>query len=184
MDYAFNKLKNLFNIDEVLLFTNPDKEFIVETDVSDFAIGCVLSQKSDKDNLLHPMAFHSKSLNKTEMNYTIYDKELLNIITAFEVWKHHLEGIRFPIQQIVWCMYLSKFDFRIAYRHGAKGGKPDALSRKPGYKLASLSDLNTIIKMLFIVLLEMIIAVARLRLKKLTNFAVLFFKKSNKMIIT
>jgi len=97
-DYAFKKLKNAFNTDEVLIFPDPDKEFIVESDASDFAISCVLSQKSDKDNSLHSVAFHSRSLNQTEINYTIYDKELLAIITAFEVWRHHLEGARFPVQ--------------------------------------------------------------------------------------
>ena len=42
-DRAFNKLKFSFNTDEVLIFPDPDKEFIVETDTSDFAIGYVLS---------------------------------------------------------------------------------------------------------------------------------------------
>jgi len=48
--------------------------------------------------MLHPVAFHSRSLNKAKINYTIYDKELLAIITAFEVWRHHLEGVRFPVK--------------------------------------------------------------------------------------
>jgi len=151
---AFNKLKNAFKTNEILIFPDPDKEFIVETDASDFAIGCVLSQMHDKDKLLHPVAFYSRSLNKAESNYTIYDKELLAIITAFDVWRHHLEGAKYPVQiytdhknllylkkpqhlnqrQIRWSLFLSKFDFRIAYRPGAKGGKPDALSRRPDYK--------------------------------------------------
>jgi len=153
-DSAFNKLKSAFETDEVLIFPDHDKEFIVETDASDFAVGCVLSQVCDKDNLLHPVAFHSRSLNKAELNYTIYDKELLAIITAFDTWRHHLEGAKFPVQvltdhknllylkkpqhlnqrQIRWSLFLSKFDFRVAYRPGAKGGKPDALSRRPDYK--------------------------------------------------
>jgi len=151
---AFNKLKEAFKVDEILIFPDPDKEFTVETDASDFAVGCVLSQVSDTDNLLHPVAFHSRSLTKSEVNYTIYDKELLAIITAFETWRHHLEGSRFPVQvitdhknllyfkkpqhlnqrQIRWSLFLSKFDYRIAYRSGANGGKPDALSRRPDYK--------------------------------------------------
>jgi len=151
---AFQKLKDSFKADDFLIFPDPDKEFIVETDASDFAVGCILSQVSSEDNQLHPVAFHSRSLNKAEANYTIYDKELLAIITAFETWRHHLEGAKFPVQvitdhknllyfkkpqhlnqrQIRWSLFLSKFDYRIAYRAGSKSGKPDALSRRPDYK--------------------------------------------------
>jgi len=94
-------LKESLKADEVLIFPNPEKEFIVETDASDFAVGCILSQVSDTDNLLHPVVFHSRSLNKAEVNYTIYDKELLAIITAFETWSHHLEGAKFPVKVII-----------------------------------------------------------------------------------
>jgi len=151
---AFNKLKNAFLNNEVLIFPDPEKEFVVETDASDFAVGCILSQVSPKDNLLHPVAFYSRSMNKAEVNYTIYDKELLAIITAFDVWRHHLEGAKYPVQiltdhrnllymkkpqhlnqrQIRWSLFLSKFDFRIAYRPGVSSGKPDSLSRRPDYK--------------------------------------------------
>jgi len=153
-DNAFKKLKYSFTLGEVLIYPDPDKEFIVETDASDFAIGCVLSQLGSNDNLLHPVAFHSRSLNKAEVNYTIYDKELLAIITAFDVWRHHLEGAKFPVQvitdhknllyfkkpqhlnqrQIRWGLFLSKFDYRIVFRPGSQSYKPDALSRRPDYK--------------------------------------------------
>ena len=151
---AFKKLKLAFTTDEILIYPDPDKEFTVETDASDFAVGCILSQISDKDNELHPVAFHSRSLSSSELNYTIYDKELLAIITAFETWRHHLEGAKFPIQiitdhrnllyfkkpqhlnqrQIRWSLFLSKFDFRISFRPGSRCGKPDSLSRRPDYK--------------------------------------------------
>ena len=150
---AFTKLKEAFTGDNILIFPDYEKEFVVETDASDFAVGCVLSQLSDKDNVLHPIAFHSRSLTPTELNYTIYDKELLAIITAFTVWRHHLEGAKFPIQvitdhrnllyfkkpqhlnqrQIRWSLFLTKFDFRISFRPGGKSGKPDSLSRRPDY---------------------------------------------------
>jgi len=153
-DDSFNKLKESFKIGEVLIFPDPEKEFIVETDASDFAVGCVLSQINSADNLLHPVAFHSRSLNRAEINYTIYDKELLAIITAFDTWRHHLEGAKYPVRiitdhrnllyfkkpqhlnqrQIRWSLFLSKFDYRIAFRSGAKSAKPDALSRRPDYK--------------------------------------------------
>jgi len=151
---AFNKLKTAFTTYEILIYPDPDKEFTVETDASDFAVGCILSQISDKDNELYPVAFHSRSLSSSEINYTIYDKELLAIITAFETWRHHLEGAKFPVQiitdhrnllyftkpqhlnqrQIRWSLFLSKLDFRISFRSGSRSGKPDSLSRRPDYK--------------------------------------------------
>jgi len=83
-DEAFKKLKSSFKDNEFLIFTNPEKEFILETDASDYAVGCVLSQIYDKDKLLHPIAFHSRALNKNEINYNKYNKELLAFIVAFE----------------------------------------------------------------------------------------------------
>jgi len=99
-DNAFNELKNAFSGNEVLIYPDPEKEFVVETDASDYAVGCILSQVFYKDSQLHPIAFYSRSLTTAEANYTIYDKELLAIIVAFDVWRHHLEGAKFPVQVI------------------------------------------------------------------------------------
>ena len=41
---------------------------------SDYARGAILSQKGT-DDLLHPVAFMSKTLSPAERNYDIYDKE-------------------------------------------------------------------------------------------------------------
>jgi len=97
---SFNKIKDSFTIGEVLIFPDPVNEFNIRTDISDFAVGCVLSQMSSTDNLLYPVTFYSRSLNKAEVNYTIYDKELLTIITAFDIWRHHLEGAKYSVQII------------------------------------------------------------------------------------
>ena len=43
------------------------------------------------------MAFLSKSLNETERNYEIYDKEMLAIIRGLENWRYLLEGAKFEI---------------------------------------------------------------------------------------
>lgn len=49
-DDAFNELKNAFTNNEVLIYPDPEKEFTVETDVNDFAVGCILSQVYHKDS--------------------------------------------------------------------------------------------------------------------------------------
>ena len=36
----------------------------------------------------------SKSLNETERNYEIHNKEMLVVIHCLEAWRHFLEGAR------------------------------------------------------------------------------------------
>jgi len=55
----------------------------MEVDASDYAIGGVLFMECE-DGKWRPVAFLSKSLNKTEKNYEIYDKEMLAIIRGLE----------------------------------------------------------------------------------------------------
>jgi RNase H-like domain found in reverse transcriptase len=63
----------------------------VEADSSDYAAGGVLSQKGD-DGKLYPCAFYSRKYNQAELNYEIYDKEMLAVVECLETWRHHLEG--------------------------------------------------------------------------------------------
>ena len=65
-------------------------QFRIEADSSDYAIGAVLSQL--QDGRWHPIAYLSKSLNETQRNYEIYDKEMLAIMLALEEWRHYLIG--------------------------------------------------------------------------------------------
>ena len=50
---------------------------------SDYMMGGVLSMEC-KDGLWKPVAFLSKSLNETERNYKIHDKEMLAIVRELE----------------------------------------------------------------------------------------------------
>jgi len=45
-----------------------------------------------EDGLWRLVAFLSKSLNETERNYKIHNKEILAIIRGLESWRHLLEG--------------------------------------------------------------------------------------------
>ena len=47
-----------------------------------------------KDKKWRPVAFFSKSLNETERNYEIYDKEILVVIRGLENWKHLSEDAK------------------------------------------------------------------------------------------
>ena len=87
---AFKELKERFTKKPVLAALDIDKKIRMEVDASDYATGGVLSMEC-KDRLWRPVAFLSKSLNETERNYEIHDKEMLAIIRGLEAWRHLLE---------------------------------------------------------------------------------------------
>jgi len=67
----------------VLAIPDLDKKMRMEVDASDYATEGVLSMEG-KDGLWRLVVFLSKSLNKTERNYEIYDKKMLAIIRGLE----------------------------------------------------------------------------------------------------
>jgi len=90
----------IFTTRPVLAAPDLDKEFRMEADASNFATGRVLLVKC-KDKLWQPVAFISKALNKTERNYKIYNKEMLEVIRYLKAWRHFLEGVRMKFEQTI-----------------------------------------------------------------------------------
>ena len=82
---AFKELKEQFTKEPVLAAPDIDKQMRMEVDASDYVTGRVLSMECE-DGLWRPVAFLSKSLNETERNYKIHDKEMLAIIRGLEAW--------------------------------------------------------------------------------------------------
>jgi len=74
----------------------------MEVDALDYTMGGVLSMECE-DRLWRPVAFLSKSLNETERNYKIHDKEMLAIIRELENWRHLLEDAHFKFE--IWTDY-------------------------------------------------------------------------------
>ncbi len=72
----------------------------METDASDYALAAILSIVN-KDNEVHPVAFHSYTFTAVELNYNIHDKELLAIFEAFKILWHYLEGLAYPIDIVI-----------------------------------------------------------------------------------
>ncbi|KAJ3551706.1 hypothetical protein NM688_g4551 [Phlebia brevispora] len=60
---AFKALKKAFTSALILHIPDDVNSFYLAIDASDFAIGATLSQKDSTDQLWHPVAFYSKSLN-------------------------------------------------------------------------------------------------------------------------
>jgi len=152
-EQAFNELKTRLTTAPILRFPDPQKQFIVECDASNFAIGAVLSQYDD-NKILHPVAYYSRNLSNTEINYSITDKELLSIKSAFYTWRHLLLGGKHKVlvytdhrnllytlggkiqnqRQHRWHLFFQEYNFELIYRQGRKNGKPDCLSRRPDYE--------------------------------------------------
>jgi len=76
-------LKRRFTEELVLAALDLDKKMRVEVDTSDYATGGVLLMECE-DGLWRLVAFLSKSLNETERNYKIHDKEMLVIVRGLE----------------------------------------------------------------------------------------------------
>ena len=55
----------------------------MEVDTLDYAMGGMLSMECE-DGKQRPVVFLSKSLNETERNYEIHDKEMLAVIRGLE----------------------------------------------------------------------------------------------------
>lgn len=146
---GFDDLKRAFTTEPILAHFVPTRKIVIETDASDYALGAIISQY-DESNVLHPIAFYSRTYLPAECNYEIYDKELLAVIAAFKEWRHYCEGAQHPItvlcdhenlqyfmtsknlsrRQARWAQFISRFEFHIQYRKGTSSGKPDALSRR------------------------------------------------------
>jgi len=69
----------------------------MKVDMLDYATRGILSIKC-KDGRWRPVAFLSKSLNKTKKNYEICDKKMLTIIRDLENWRHLLEDTHFQFE--------------------------------------------------------------------------------------
>ena len=69
----------------------------MKVDMLDYTTRGILSIKC-KDGRWRPVAFLSKSLNKTKKNYEICDKKMLTIIRDLENWRHLLEDTHFQFE--------------------------------------------------------------------------------------
>jgi len=61
-------------------------------DILDFILGAYLLQKHI-DRVWHPIVYYSRKLIPLELNYDIYNKELLGIVAVFKEWRVFLQDI-------------------------------------------------------------------------------------------
>lgn len=142
---CFEKCKKLLTNDPILQYPDFTREFNLTTDASNYAIGAVLSQGpigSDK-----PVAFASRTLNESEINYSTIEKEMLAVVWATKYFRPYLFGRHFrvytdhkPLEWLLnlkdgnsrltrWRLKLSEYKFNVYYKKGKANTNADALSR-------------------------------------------------------
>ena len=92
---AFEELKRKLISYPVLAHYDPSRETQIRTDACAYGIGAILLQKIDED--WHPIAYMSRLLKKSQLNYHISDKECYAIVEAINKWRAYLDGIRFEV---------------------------------------------------------------------------------------
>jgi hypothetical protein len=121
---------------------------ILETDISDGVVASMLSQKH-RDNYF-PIVYFSKTIQAAELNYEVYDKEMLAIIKSFANWRAELTSTPHQIRiytdhkvleyfistkslnacQARWAELLADYYFLIVYHPGKQNPLADVLTRK------------------------------------------------------
>lgn len=76
----------------VLALPDFTKPFTIETNACQKGIGAVLMQDRK------PLAYLSKAIGVRNMGMSIYEKELLALVTAVSKWRHYLEGHHFIVK--------------------------------------------------------------------------------------
>ena len=144
---AFNLLKQVLLQAPVLKLVDYSRPFMLETDTSSDGLGAVLLQEGE-DGKLHPVAYGSRSLTKTERNYHLGKTKFLMLKWAImDHFKEYLIYQPFVVQtdnnpltclfttpnldacRHQWVAYLTNFNFTIEYQCGRNNAATDALSR-------------------------------------------------------
>jgi len=103
---AMHKIKKRITASPVLMQSNPSKQFELEVDASQIAIGAILYQRgppttqpdgTEKPGARHPVGFHSQKFSRTEQNYPIYNREFLAIMRGLRNWDYLLKGTTIPV---------------------------------------------------------------------------------------
>ncbi|KAF8768286.1 Transposon Tf2-11 polyprotein like [Argiope bruennichi] len=150
---AFKALKQEIASDRILCHYDPKLPLVLQTDASPVGIGAVLSHIMP-DGSEKPAMFASRSLTKTERNYSQIDKEALSIVWGVKRFYQYLFGRHFDLvtdhkplvsifapnrslpclsatRMVHYALFLQAFSYTIKYRNTKNHGNADALSRLP-----------------------------------------------------
>ena len=150
---AFTEARQALVSAKVLTHYDVNKPLTLAADASPYGVGAVLSHTMDNGEE-RPVVFASRTLTKTEQNYSQLEKEALALIFAVRKFHSYIYGRRFtlvtdhkPLVTIFgsksdipslaaqrlqrWAIILSAHQYDIAYRSTHDHANADALSRLP-----------------------------------------------------
>ena len=90
-------MKSLVIKDTLLVLPDTNRQFLIETDASDYQLGAVIKQFNDKLKQNMPITFYSQKLTPTQQNYTTIEKELLSIVEVFKEFHQMLLGSKLVV---------------------------------------------------------------------------------------
>ncbi|KAL0152835.1 hypothetical protein M9458_051856, partial [Cirrhinus mrigala] len=147
---ALHTLKRELTKNVTLAHPDFDQPFILAVDASFDGVGAVLSQVLPGEEIARPVAFASRTLSRSQMNYPAHSLELFALKWAIcEKFSHWLRGRHFtawtdnnPLTYILtkpqvdaceqrWVAKLASYSFDLKYVPGTKNVVADVLSREP-----------------------------------------------------
>ncbi|XP_069191394.1 uncharacterized protein [Procambarus clarkii] len=145
---AFESLKAILISSPILTSPSFEDRFILTVDASDYGPGAVLSQ-TDEKGVEHPVAYHSKKLTPSQLNYSVIEKETLALISSVQHFEVYLTSNSHPIlvrtdhnplkflaqfrqknlRLTRWSLHLQQYPLHIEHMKGVDNVVADALSR-------------------------------------------------------
>ena len=145
---SFDALKACLLCAPILGFPTEDDRFVLDTDASLFAIGGVLSQIQNEEEVV--IAYASRSLRLSQRRYCITRREMLAAVVMCTHFRSYLRGSQFMLRTdhsslrwlqkfknedgmlARWYLLLGQFSVTFEYRPGALHNNADGMSRQCG----------------------------------------------------
>ena len=145
---AFDALKACLLSAPILGFPTEDDRFVLDTDASLFAIGGVLSQIQNEEEVV--IAYASRSLRISQRRYCTTRREMLAAVVMCTHFRSYLRGSQFTLRTdhsslrwlqkfknedgmlARWYLLLGQFSVTFEYRPGSLHNNADGMSRQCG----------------------------------------------------